>query len=54
MDSTSHHQTLHTLTWTDLDPRVWHRADGLLLVAGGMSISHAASVFGYARNSMRT
>lgn len=53
MDMAPHHATLRHLTRTDPDPRVRHRADGLLLVAGGMSLSKAASVFGCARNSLR-
>ncbi len=54
MDLSPHHATLHRLTRTDPDPRVRHRADGLLLVAGGMTLSRAATVFGCARNSLRT
>lgn len=37
MDLTSHHAPLHHLTRTDPDPRVRHRADGLLLVASSGS-----------------
>lgn len=33
MDLSPHHDPLHTLARTDPDPRVRHRADGLLLVA---------------------
>jgi transposase len=54
MDLAPHHATLRHLTRTDPDPRVRHRADGLLLVAGGMSLSKAATVFGCARNSLRS
>ncbi len=54
MDLTPHHATLHHLTRTDPDPRVRHRADGLLLIARGLSITRAAQVFGCARNSLRT
>jgi transposase len=53
VDLTLHHATLRHLTRTDPDPRVRHRADGLLLVAGGLSVSQAARVGGYARNSLR-
>jgi len=54
MDLAPHHDTLHRLTRTDPDPRVRHRADGLLLVARGLSLTKAAQVFGCARNSLRT
>lgn len=54
MDLTPHLAALRHLTRTDPDPRVRHRADGLLLVAGGMSLTRAAPVFGCARNSLRT
>ena len=54
MDLTPHHATLPHLTRTDPDPRVRHRADGLLLIARGLSITRAAQVFGCARNSLRT
>lgn len=54
MDLAPHHQALHVLTRTDPDPRVRHRADGLVLVAGGLSLTQAAQVFGCARNSLRT
>jgi len=54
MDLAPHHETLRRLTRTDPDPRVRHRADGLLLVAGGMTLTMAAQVFGCARNSLRT
>jgi transposase len=54
MDLAPHHATLHHLTRTDPDPRVRHRADGLLLIARGLSITTAARVFGCARNSLRT
>lgn len=52
MDLTPHHATLRQLTRTDPDPRVRHRADGLLLVAGGMPLTQAARMFGCARNSL--
>lgn len=53
MDLAPHQGTLRHLTRTDPDPRVRHRADGLLLAAGGMSLTQAAQVFGCARNSLR-
>ena len=53
MDRSPHLSALRHLTRTDPDPRVRHRADGLLLVAGGMSLTRAAHVFGCARNSLR-
>ena len=53
MDLAPHQQTLRQLTRTDPDPRVRHRADGLLLVARGRSVSEAARSFGCARNSLR-
>jgi len=37
-----HHAALLRLTRTDPDPRVRHRADGLLLLADGMSVGRAA------------
>jgi hypothetical protein len=39
MDLSPHHDTLRRLTRTDPDPRVRHRADALLLVARGLSLS---------------
>lgn len=54
MDLAPHYASLRTLTRTDPDPRVRHRADGLLLVAGGLSITRAAQRFGCARNSLRS
>lgn len=54
MDLAPHHDTLRTLTRTDPDPRVRRRADGLLLVAGGMTLTKAAQAVGCARNSLRT
>jgi transposase len=54
MDLTPHQTALSRLTRTDPDPRVRHRADGLGLIARGMSITQAAHVFGCARNSLRT
>src|SRR5665811_2509634 len=54
MDLSPHHDTLRRLTRTDPDPRVRHRADGLLLIAGGMSLTTAAQCIGCARNSLHT
>lgn len=54
MDLTSHRPTLRHLTRTDPDPRVRHRADALLLVASGLSLSQAAARIGCARNSVHT
>ncbi len=52
-DLALHRATLRRLSRTDPDPRVRHRADGLLLVAGGLSLTQAADVFGCARTSLR-
>jgi transposase len=52
MDLTSHRTTLRHLTRTDPDPRVRHRADALLLVASGLSLTQAAVRIGCARNSI--
>lgn len=54
MDLSPHHETFRHLTRTDPDPRVRHRADGLLLIAGGMSLTTAAQCIGCSRNSLRT
>lgn len=54
MDLAPHHATLRQVTRTDPDPRVRHRADTLLLVAGGLSLSQAATQIGCSRNSVRT
>ena len=54
MDLTPHRATLRHLTRTDPDPRVRHRADALVLVAGGLSLSQAARQIGCARNSVHT
>src|SRR5665811_204692 len=54
MDLSPHHDTLRRLIRTDPDPRVRHRADGLLLIAGGMSLTTAAQCIGCARNSLHT
>lgn len=53
MDLAPHHDMLRRLTRTDPDPRVRHRADGLLLVAGGLSLTGAACRIGCSRNSLR-
>ena len=52
MDLAPHAITLRHLTRTDPDPHVRHRADGLLLIAHGLSLTQAARVFGCARNSL--
>lgn len=54
MDLSPHHDTLRRLTRTDPDPRVRHRADGLLLIAGGISFTKAARCVGCSRTSLRT
>lgn len=54
MDLTPHRSALRHLTRTDPDPRVRHRADALLLVASGLSLTQAASQIGCARNSVHT
>ena len=54
MDLTPHRTTLRRLTRTDPDPRVRHRADGLLLLADGVSLTRAARLAGCARNSLRS
>jgi transposase len=53
MDLTPHRDTLRHLTRTDPDPRVRHRADALLLVASGLSVSQAASQLGACPTSLR-
>ncbi len=53
MDLTPHSATLRHLTRCDSDPRVRHRAHGLLLVAGGLSLTRAAQLSGCARTSLR-
>jgi transposase len=54
MDMAPHRATLRRLTRTDPDPRVRHRADALLLVASGLSLTEAAARIGCARNSIHT
>lgn len=53
MDLTPHRDLLRTIARTDPDPRARHRADGLLLVANGLSWTDAARRFGCAPNSLR-
>lgn len=53
MELAVHHLALLRLTRTDPDPRVRHRADGLLLVAGGLSFTRAAALIGCSRKSLR-
>ena len=53
MELAGHHRALTCLTRTDPDPRVRHRADGLLLVAGGLSVTRAATLIGCSRTSLR-
>lgn len=53
MDLSPHLPDLLRLTRTDLDPRVRHRADALVLVAGSRSMSAAAQQIGCSRNSLR-
>lgn len=53
MDLTPHRRTLRHLTRTDPDPRVRHRADALLLIANGSSLSQAASRLGACATSLR-
>lgn len=54
MDLTPHQATLRQLTRTDPDPRVRHRAAGLLRVAGGLSVSVAAQRLGCSRTSLQS
>jgi transposase len=54
MDLTPHRTVLRQLTRTDSDPRVRHRADGLLLVASGLSFPVAAARLRCSPNSLRT
>lgn len=53
MDLTPHRALLRHLTRTDADPRVRHRADALLLVANGLSLTRAATRMGCCRTSIR-
>jgi transposase len=53
MDLTPHRDLLRTIARTDPDPRARHRADGVLLVANGLSWAEAARRFDCAPNSLR-
>lgn len=53
MDLAPHRATLHHLSRTDPDPRVRHRADGLVLVANGLSLAETARRFGGSPRSLR-
>lgn len=52
-DLAPHRDALLRLTRTDPDPRVRHRADGLLLLAGGMPIGKAATAFRTSEGRLR-
>jgi transposase len=54
MDLAPHRASLRHLTRTDPDPRVRHRADALLVVASGLSLTRAAAQIGCSRNSLHT
>jgi len=54
MELAPHRDHLRHLTRTDPDPRVRHRADGLRLVASGLSLTQAAQTFGCSRTSLRS
>jgi transposase len=51
---TNSQEQLHHLTRTDPDPRVRHRAQALLLVAQGQSVSAVARLFATAGHCVRT
>ena len=51
---TESQEQLHRLTRTDPDPRVRRRAQGLLLVAQGQSVSAVARLFATAGHCVRT
>jgi transposase len=53
MDLAPHRETLLGLTRTDPDPRVRHRADGLLLLADGMPVAQAARLFHTSESRLR-
>lgn len=53
MDLTSHRTVLRRLARTDPDPRVRQRADALMLLAGGLSVTRAAQLLGHARATLR-
>jgi len=46
--------SLRHLAHTDPDPRVRHRADSLVLVASGMTLTRAADLLGHSRTSLRS
>lgn len=52
MDVTLHRATLRHLTRTDPDPRVRHRADAVLLLASGLSVSQVSRAVGASRKSV--
>ncbi len=54
MDLSPHRDRLRQLTRTDPDARVRHRADALLLVANGLSLTKVAQHLGCSRNSLRS
>lgn len=54
MDLFPHLPALRHLAHTDPDPRVRHRADSLLLVAGGVSLTRAAHLVGHSRTTLRS
>jgi transposase len=54
MNLSPHLATLRRLARTDPDPRVRHRADALVLVATGLSLTQAADLLGHSRTSLRT
>jgi transposase len=54
MDLTLHVERLRAISRTDPDPRVRHRADGVLLVANGLPWAEAARRLGCAPTSLRT
>lgn len=53
MDLTPYHDQLRTIARTDPDPRVRHRADGLLMLASGMTQADVARRLSCAPNSLR-
>jgi transposase len=53
MDLSPHLAALRRLARTDPDPRVRHRADALVLVAAGLTLTAAARLLGRSRTSLR-
>jgi transposase len=53
MDLCPHLTALCHLSRTDPDPRVRHRADALVLVASGLSLTRAAQLIGRSRTALR-